>query len=27
MLLQKLMAERPADLAVHRLAERLSPNY
>ena len=25
MLLQKLMAERPADLAVHRLAERLSP--
>jgi hypothetical protein len=25
MLLQKLMAERPADLAVRRLAERLSP--
>ena len=25
MLLQNLMAERPADLAVHRLAERLSP--
>ena len=25
MLLQELMAERPADLAVHRLAERLSP--